>query len=376
MLAIAARDIGYRAVTLDPQPNCPAAQVSDEHITAAYDDFNAVADLARRAAVITYEFENVDAAALDSVSQSVEVIPSVSVLRITQDRELEKTKMLALGIPVPDFRIVSPQSKLADTVEAVGQAAAELGGGKCVIKTTRWGYDGKGQAVAENPDQARTIRSDPTLFDTQAKVIVEQFVDFTMELSVICARDRSGNMETWAPSHNVHVGGILDTSTVPAQASDPIESAAQHLARRIALGLDVVGLIAVEMFLTRDGSLMVNELAPRVHNSGHHTIEACHTSQFQQLTRIMAALPMGNPALKTPAAAMVNLLGDVWAQAGGEPDWQAAESEIPEANWHIYGKSEPRIGRKMGHITVTADDPTTALDRATRARQSLTQHRR
>ena len=362
MTAMAARQMDYRTVTLDPDPTCPGAQVSDHHITAAYDDLSAVAELANRAQVITYEFENVDAAALESVSERAEILPSVSVLRVSQDRELEKSKMRELGIPVPNFAMASDAESASEAAHAVGFPA--------MMKTSRWGYDGKGQRVVESPEAAADAYEVLTGSNSDGRVIVEERLDFKHELSVVCARGRDGNIATFTPTLNVHRNGILDMSSIWTAADNAVAESATDIARRIALALDVIGLITVEMFLMPDGKVLVNELAPRPHNSGHLTIESCATSQFQQLVRIMAGLPLGDT---TPllASTMVNLLGDIWIDASDTgPNWRAA-TEIPGVNLHLYGKSEPRRARKMGHITAVAGDSAEAEARAEQSRARL-----
>ena len=360
---MAARQFDYRTVTLDPDPNCPGAQVSDYHIAAAYDDLDAVAELASRAEVITYEFENVDAAALESVSDRVEVTPSVDVLRLTQDRELEKGKMRELGIPVPEFMMASDEDAASEATVEVGLPS--------VIKTARWGYDGKGQRIVGWKLEALAAYRELAAGNTDPRVIVEEELNFDRELSVVCARNREGGVACFTPTWNVHRDGILDTSVVWTDAEPAIVKTANDIARRIATELDVVGLITVEMFLMPDGRVLVNELAPRPHNSGHLTIESAATSQFEQLVRIMAGLPLGDITPLLPGA-MVNLLGDLWLDAGeAGPNWQTATG-IEGVNLHLYGKSEPRRGRKMGHITAVGEDAADAWARAQAARDALT----
>ncbi len=359
MLAMGARSLGLRSVSLDPGVDCPASQVTDWHIAAEYDDLAAARELAERSDVVTYEFENVDATAIEAISELKPVYPSPSVLRVCQDREIEKSTMRELGIGVPEFRVVRSSDEAASAVREIGAPV--------VMKTTRWGYDGKGQQVVR--DEGDAVSAFEELGGSEvAPVIVEGFVDFEMEVSVVCARDLSGEMRAFPVSENVHVDGILDTSIVPARCSDAVKEEAVKVAMRIAEGLDVIGLVAVEMFVTRDGEVLVNELAPRPHNSGHYTIEGCETSQFEQLARIMAGMPMGDVSLRSPTV-MVNLLGDVWEVAGGSPDW-ASVLAMPRAHLHLYGKSEYRVGRKMGHITVTGDTVQEALKVATAARDA------
>ncbi len=359
MLAMAARAMDVRSVSLDPGSDCPASQVTDFHIVASYDDLDAARELADRSDVVTYEFENVDATAIEVISELKPVYPSPSVLRVCQDREIEKDTLSALGIPVPEYRVVR---SVEDAASAVGDVGLPV-----VMKTVRWGYDGKGQRVIrESGEAADAFGALGGSFD--APVIVESLVDFAMEVSVVCARDLEGEMRTFPVSENVHVEGILDTSIVPARCSDAVKAEAEHVAKAVAEGLDVVGLVAVEMFVTRSGSVLVNELAPRPHNSGHWTIEGCVTSQFEQLARILVGMPMGDVGLRSPTV-MVNLLGYVWETTGGSPDWSAV-LEMPRTHLHIYGKSGYRVGRKMGHITVSGDTVEEALALAIAAREA------
>ncbi len=359
MLAMAARALDFRTVSLDPAADCPASQVTDHHITAAYDDLDAAQELAERSDVVTYEFENVDARAIEHIAELKPVYPSPAVLRVCQDREVEKSTLRKLGIAVPEFRVVRSGVDALSAVQEVGVPV--------VMKTTRWGYDGKGQSVIQNEDDVDDA-FEGLGGSEDAPVIVEGFVDFEMEVSVVCARNLNGEMRAFPVSENLHVNGILDTSIVPARCSDGVKDEAVGVAMRIAEGLDVIGLIAVEMFVTRDGEVLVNELAPRPHNSGHYTIEGCETSQFEQLARVMVGMPMGDVTLRSPTV-MVNLLGDVWEATDGSPDWSAVLA-MPRAHLHLYGKSGYRIGRKMGHITVTGETVEEALSVATAAREA------
>ena len=359
MLAMAARVMGYRSVSLDPAEDCPASQVTDWHIVARYDDLDAAEKLAERSDVVTYEFENVDATAIERIAKLKPVYPSPSVLRVCQDRELEKSAMEELGIGVPEFRVVRSDGEVIEAVEDIDVPV--------VMKTTRWGYDGKGQTVVQDVSDA-VGAFDGLGGSENTPVIVEGFVDFAMEVSVVCARDLSGEVRTFPVSENVHVDGILDTSIVPARCPNDVKVKAEGVAMRIAEGLDVVGLIAVEMFVTRNGEVLVNELAPRPHNSGHYTIEGCMTSQFEQLARIMVGMPMGDVSLRSPTV-MVNLLGNVWEATDGLPDW-ASVLRMSGAHLHLYGKSEHRISRKMGHITVCGETVEEALALAVAAREA------
>ena len=363
MLAMAARQMDYRTVTLDPDPECPAAQVSDHHIAADYDDFQAVQELARLADVVTYEFENVDAAALESVSEKVEITPSVSVLRVTQDRTLEKTWLRSHEFSVADFRIVKDLDSAVEATKAVGLPA--------LMKTARWGYDGKGQRQIRDMDDIKPAYEELCDGTGEGTVVVEQYLDVKVEMSVICARRRDGYIHAYPPFVNEHVNGILDTTlSVPHDGENANIEYLRNLAAYITSGLGIVGLLTVEMFACTDGSVKVNELAPRPHNSGHLTIEASYTSQFEQLVRMMAGLRLGWPALYAPAA-MVNLLGDIWVDAGEEgPCWdRLASLEGPKL--HLYGKKVPRRGRKMGHITAMHEDSEVAIRAAQFGRLAL-----
>lgn len=344
MLAMAARQMDYRTVTLDPDPECPAAQVSDHHIAADYDDVSAVEELARLADVVTYEFENVDATALESVSRDVEITPSVTVLRVTQDRTLEKTWLRSHDFEVADFRIAKDLNSAVEATKAVGLPA--------LMKTARWGYDGKGQRQIRDMDEVKPAYEELCDGTGEGTVVVEEYLDVKVEMSVICARRRDGYMAAHPPFVNEHVNGILDTTLgMPDKGKSESIELLGHLAANITSGLGVVGLLTVEMFACTDGSVKVNELAPRPHNSGHLTIEASYTSQFEQLVRMMAGLKHGNPSLYAPAA-MVNLLGDIWLDAGEEGlNWDGFAA-VHGPKLHLYGKKEPRRGRKMGHITV------------------------
>ncbi len=359
MVAMAARAMGYRSVSLDPGSDCPSAQVTDHHIAAAYDDLDAARELAERSDVVTYEFENVDATAIEVISEVKPVYPSPSVLRVCQDREIEKDTLSGLGIPVPEYRIVR---SVEETVAAVDDIGLPV-----VMKTVRWGYDGKGQRVVRNTAEVASAFEELG-GSVDAPVIVESLIDFAMEVSVVCARSLEGEMRAFPVTENMHVDGILDTSVVPARCSDAVRVEAERVAMSVAEGLDVVGLIAVEMFVTRDGEVLVNELAPRPHNSGHWTIEGCVTSQFEQLARIMVGMSMGDVGLRSPTV-MVNLLGDVWEAAGGNPDWGAVLG-MARTHLHLYGKSGYRVGRKMGHITVTGETVEEALTVAIAAREA------
>jgi 5-(carboxyamino)imidazole ribonucleotide synthase len=356
MLAIAARQMDYKTIVLDPDPDCPTGQVADGQIENAYSSRDASRSLARATDVVTYEFENVDADSVSAAAELVPVHPSASVLRTTQHRLHEKNALLKAGVPVAPFRQV-------DSVANVKNAATDLGY-PMVLKTVTMGYDGKGQIIITREEDIE--HSYDLLSSREVGLIVEQFVPFKMEMSTICARAADGQTATFPPSENINRNHILDISIVPARIPDSVIETAQLLAADIAVQLDVVGLIAVEMFVTKENEILVNELAPRPHNSGHYTMDGCDTSQFEQLVRVLAGMPITEPKLLSPTV-MVNLLGEVWEDTGGDPDWARA-LEMPGVSLHLYGKSEARVGRKMGHINVVAETVEDALYIATEAR--------
>jgi 5-(carboxyamino)imidazole ribonucleotide synthase len=356
MIAMAARQMDYKTVVLDPDPGCPTGQVSDGQITDAYSNRDASRNLARTSDVVTYEFENVDADSVSAATEFVPVHPSSSVLRTTQHRLHEKNALLKAGVSVAPFRAVT-------SLEDLRNAGADLGY-PMVLKTATEGYDGKGQVTITRTEDIENAYD--SLNARYVELIVEQFVPFKMEISTICARTSDGQTATFPPSENIHRNHILDISIVPARIPDSVIEKARLLAVDIAAQLDVVGLVAVEMFVTKENELLVNELAPRPHNSGHYTMDGCDTSQFEQLVRVLAGLPIAEPKLHSPTV-MVNLLGEVWVDTDGDPDWARAV-EMPGVSLHLYGKAEPRVGRKMGHINVVADTVEDALYIATEAR--------
>lgn len=355
MTAMAAKRMGYRVIVLDPTPDCPAGQVADDEITAAYDDVEAARELARWSAVVTAEFENVPADTLAAIEPLVPVRPASRVLRIAQNRIAEKSFLAEHHFPVPRFCPVRSRDELLEAVQIIGYPA--------VLKTATGGYDGKGQVKIEHPEEAETA------WERLGKVdcVLEEFVPLDKEVSVIVARNGRGERTVYPVAENTHANHILDTSVMPARIPAPLAKEAQELALAIAEALDVVGLLCVEMFLAQDGRLLVNELAPRPHNSGHQTFDAAVTSQFEQLIRAICHLPLGSTKLFQPVA-IANLLGDLWAD--GEPNWTAA-LELPEVKVHLYGKAEPRSGRKMGHLTATGETPDEALARVLKARRRL-----
>lgn len=356
MFAIAARRMGYRVHTLSPDDDTPTGQVADREIQAAYDDLDAVRAFARGVSVVTFEFENVSAAAAEAAAEHAPVRPAGAVLHTTQNRLREKGFLRCAGFPVAPFAAVRSPEELERAVAGIGTPA--------VLKTAGWGYDGKGQAKIAAPGEAAAAWE--SLGTDEA--ILEAFVDFEREVSVVAARGLDGAFAHFGVIANDHRNHILDVSVAPAPVAPQVERDAVEIARGILEGLEVVGVLCVEMFLTRTGELLVNELAPRPHNSGHLTFDACVTSQFEQQLRAICGLPLGATGLLRPAA-MANLLGDLWRD--GEPDWAAA-CAFPEVKLHLYGKAAARPGRKMGHLTALADDPEEARRMVVAAREALT----
>ncbi|MGH8047217.1 MAG: 5-(carboxyamino)imidazole ribonucleotide synthase [Chthoniobacterales bacterium] len=348
MFSLEASKLGYRVHVFEPEKDCPAGQVSDLEINASFADAAALGRFAGGVDVATYEFENIPLAALEIVGRSVPVRPRGEALHICQHREREKNFLAANNIPCTRFWVV-------DSVGTLGSALEELNG-RGVLKTASFGYDGKGQLRVKSGDDAEAIWA--AFGNTRA--VLEALVDFTHELSIVCARDLDGNVTLFPASENRHTNHILDFSIVPARIPESALAGARAIATRVAETLDVVGLITTEFFLTLDGRVLVNELAPRPHNSGHFSLDACMTSQFEQQVRAICGLPPGSTELLRPVV-MLNLLGDLWKS--GEPDWSAVLCD-PNVKLHLYGKREARPGRKMGHLCVLADTVDDALARA------------
>ncbi|HZG17872.1 MAG TPA: 5-(carboxyamino)imidazole ribonucleotide synthase [Candidatus Bathyarchaeia archaeon] len=345
MIALAGRAMGYRFLTMDPTPDAPCGQIADEQIIADYHDAKAALELAEKSDLITYEFENVDATVAEILETKSFVPQGSRLLRITQNRIKEKTAIQDMGIPVAPFRVVASLQDLEAAIDELGLPA--------VLKTATGGYDGKGQWVLRQHEELGQAYAE--LSQAGVELIVEQFVPFNKEVSVIAARSLSGEISTFPVAENVHVHNILHLSIVPARISAEIELRAKQIAEQIAERLEVVGLIAVEMFVTADGRLYVNELAPRPHNSGHYTMDACVTSQFEQHLRAVCNLPLGSTRLLSPVV-MVNILGEHM-----EGTLAMAEKLPPTAKLHLYGKKESKEKRKMGHLNVLADTTEEAL---------------
>jgi 5-(carboxyamino)imidazole ribonucleotide synthase len=365
---IAANAMGYRTMVLDPDPAAPAAVVANEHLVAEYDDATAIDRLAVECSVVTTEFENPPASTLARLAKSIPVAPSPECVAIAQDRIVEKRFLVEHNIAVGPHVAL-----LADASSAAWESAHLLAATGAVVKTARLGYDGKGQRSITSSDELDLAVRELGGVDC----IVEAHLDLLMEISVLVARTSTGQMASWPVAENAHRNGILDVSVVPARISDEVATEATAIARSIATALNYVGVLAVELFVVAgdadDQLLLVNEIAPRPHNSGHWTLDASVTSQFEQQIRTVCGVGLGPTAMTSPAVAMVNLLGDEWFDTAGElvePNWAAALAD-PAATLHLYGKTEPRPGRKMGHVTVTAGSPDEAERRALDVRRGL-----
>jgi len=356
MFALAARRLGYRVHTFSPESDTPTGQVADVEITASYDDLDAVRKFAKGVGVVTFEFENVPAACVAAAQEFAPVRPNPDALRISQHRLREKTYLQEKGFPVAAFRHVRSLEELQSALQALGTPA--------VLKTVGFGYDGKGQRVIRSAADA------PAAFAALGgqEAVLESFVDFACELSVVAARSANGATAHWGAIENLHANHILDVSVSPAITPGPGQAQqAVEIALDVLKTLDIVGVLCVEFFLTKKGRLLINELAPRPHNSGHLTLDASVTNQFEQQLRAVCGLPLGATDFFAPAA-MANLLGDVWG--GGEPVWARALA-FPDVKLHLYGKAEARPGRKMGHLTALARTPVEARDLVLKARRAL-----
>lgn len=355
MFAVAARRMGYRVHVFSPDEDTPAGQLATAEIVGAYEDEAAVERFCRGVDAVTFEFENVPAVVADVAARIVPVRPGKNVLHVCQHRLREKNSLRAAGLPVPEFAAVRSIEELRAAANSIGRPA--------VLKTATSGYDGKGQARITVQSDLESIWKD---LDTD-EAIYEAFVSFEREVSVIGVRGIDGTTAFYGPIENEHSHHILDVSRCPAGLSASVQQNATDIARVVLESLDVVGVLCVELFVKSDGTLLINELAPRPHNSGHLTIEAFATSQFEQQVRAVAGLPLGAAEQLRPAA-MANLLGDVWQPHA--PRWERALA-VPGVVLHLYGKSEAKPGRKMGHLTATAETTDEAVRRVTTARNAL-----
>ena len=355
MFALQARTMGYGVVVLDPDPASPAGSVANRHIRAPYDDERALSDLSASCAAITTEFENVPATALETLARSSLVRPPVEAVATSQDRIAEKTFLQSHGIPTAKFQPVRDLRELKTAVAGLRLPA--------LLKTSRLGYDGKGQALVESEEDAvhafQRFGSVPC--------VLEERVELESELSVVLARGADGDVAPFPVAENRHRDGILETSVVPARVPDAMARQARELATSLAEEMEYVGVLGVELFVASGSRLLVNEMAPRPHNSGHYTLDACSTDQFEQQLRALCGLPLAQPWLLSPVA-MINLLGDLWTD--GEPRWEEALRR-PGVRLHLYGKAEARPGRKMGHLNCLAADPDRALATALETRDAL-----
>ncbi len=342
MMALSAKAMGYRIIVLDPTKDCPAAQVSDEQIIADYDDKVALRELAEKAEVVTYEFENIDYDALKMTQDLVDVPQGAELLSITQDRILEKAYLESANINIAPYAIIVDKEEIKTEIKSIGYPA--------VLKTAQGGYDGKGQVVLHDADDiekaARLLR--------YGSSVLEAWIPFEKEISIVVARGKDGQVETFPVAENVHVNNILHTTIAPADVSADVHEEAEEIAKKLADVLQLCGVLAVEMFVTKSGAIYVNELAPRPHNSGHFTIEACSISQFTQHIRAIVGLPLIKPELLKPAL-MINILGQHVEAVN--------EKMIDYPHWfvHYYGKKDTKINRKMGHVTVLTEDPRIVL---------------
>jgi 5-(carboxyamino)imidazole ribonucleotide synthase len=356
MFAIEARKMGYRVHTFSPDTDTPTGQVADFETSADYNDLERVEKFAESVDVVTFEFENVPSKTVEIAAQFAPVHPKGEILHTTQNRLREKTFLSQNGFPIAPFRHIK-------TLDDLYHAANEIGV-PAVLKTAGFGYDGKGQqkikAIGEIETAFENLRGN--------EAVLESFVEFEKEVSVVAARDAMGNFAHYGVIENAHENHILDLSFAPARVAEKVFAEAVEITRSVAETLDYVGTLCVEFFLNSDEKLLINEIAPRPHNSGHLTFDACVTSQFEQQLRAVCGLPLGSTEFYRPCA-MANLLGDVWAN--GEPDWQKA-LESPLVKLHLYGKAEPRTARKMGHLTAIAETAEKAVEIVKKAKAALT----
>jgi 5-(carboxyamino)imidazole ribonucleotide synthase len=350
----AAQRMGYVVMAVDPDPSCPAAPVADRFVNLPLDAPEALALLHKTCAAVTVETENAPAASLTALAAHCQVSPAGAAVAVAQDRIREKRFIVAQGLATAPFAVIERQ----DDLERAARAGLLPG----LLKRSRFGYDGKGQALVHTPDQLLAAWAD---FDG-LPCVLEHKVELRLELSVLLACGAGGETALWPVAENRHVRGVLDLSIVPARIDARLAQRARDAALRLAAALDYRGVLCVEFFVAAGGALLINEIAPRPHNSGHYTLDACSCSQFEQQVRALAGLPLGDTAMRG-GAVMQNLLGDLWAD--GAPDWRAAMG--PSTYLHLYGKAQARPGRKMGHYTCIADNVEEALQRAQLVKGSL-----
>lgn len=357
MLGIAARRLGYRFAVYSGEEDGPAAQVADHVRVGDYDDEDAIASFAKSVDALTFEFENVPAIAGEVAARHVAVRPSGSLLHTVQNRQREKDGLTGLHLPVAKFRSVRSDEELHQAASAIP--------GPGVLKTASFGYDGKGQRKIASSGELQSAWNDLG----RAPAVLEELVPFESEISVVAVRGEDGDIAIYEPFSNHHEHHILDVTVCPATLSSRTASQVEEIARTTLEGFGVVGVLCIELFLLEDGSLVVNEIAPRPHNSGHLTVDAHRCCQFQSQARAALGLPLGSTQRIGPPAAMANLLGDIWRS--GTPNWSAALA-VPGVALHLYGKAEPRPGRKMGHLTAFGDTASEAAEKVRGARDLLT----
>lgn len=358
MLALEARRMGYRVVTwTGVEGEIGPAAVADKVIARSFEDESAFASFVEKAQVTTVEFENIPRDLMERVAERMPLAPSAEAVSTCQHREREKTFLEKNGFPCARFRIVDSANSLRAGLDDLG--------GETILKTAEFGYDGKGQRVTRREEDAETVWAE---FDAP-RAVLEEKVDLASEVSVLVVRDHEGNCRSYDPAENFHRHHILDLTLVPARHPESLLEEARTIAIAVAEALSYVGVMAVEFFISADGRLLVNEIAPRPHNSGHHTLDACETSQFEQQLRAVCGLPIGGTRLLQPVV-MWNLLGDIWPGPTTFPDWTEV-LETPGAKLHLYGKAEARVGRKMGHANFVAEELETALDRVKQCRKGF-----
>lgn len=353
MLALEARRMGYRVMMWTGGDDSGAARLADIVLLDSFDSDTAFETFTSTASVVTVEFENIPRDLINRVAEKVPVMPSTKAVSICQNREREKTFLRENGIPTTEFEVVKGVADLELALEKIS--------GDVIIKTLEDGYDGKGQLLVKDDGERKSAQEIWEEFGGH-DAIVEQRIDLAGELSVICVGGQDGEVLTYDPAENEHVNHILDVSIVPARLSVELQREVQEIARDVTVALGYVGVMGVEFFIDKAGKLLVNEMAPRPHNSGHHTIDACATSQFEQQLRVVCGLPLGSTRLIQPVV-MLNLLGDIWPAPNEFPDWTPIH-ETPGAKLHLYGKAEARTGRKMGHVSFTAATVEEALEQA------------
>jgi 5-(carboxyamino)imidazole ribonucleotide synthase len=355
MFTVAAQTMGYKVVVLDPDTNSPAGIIADKYICAAYDDEQALSEMADLCAAVTTEFENIPATSLAFLEQKTTVRPSSKALAQTQNRNVEKQFIASQGISTAPFLPIRSRDDIAQAEGTIGFPA--------ILKVATFGYDGKGQVPCDSLDDVYAA------FDSlgEKECVLEQRIKLEREVSVVLARSESGSITNFPVAENVHINGILHSTTVPASVSSDQSQKAIQMANEIARGLGYIGTMAVEFFVSTDGDIIANEIAPRPHNSGHYTLDACRTSQFEQQVRMLCGLPAGDCDLVTPVV-MINILGDVWGNS--QPNWDALLTE-DNVKLHLYGKQEARVGRKMGHFNVLAADTGSAMAQADRLFDAL-----